>query len=73
MTHPTVGRLALTYDRMTVTGDEDLYLYVYTTEPGSEADEKLSLLASWAASEASAEPSISSTANAKGGTQDSGF
>ncbi len=49
--HPVVGLMELEYNVLGLPGDDDLGLTVYTAAPGSEADEKLRLLASWWASE----------------------
>jgi transcriptional regulator with XRE-family HTH domain len=45
--HPLAGELVLAYDRMTLPGTEDAFLYAYTAEPGSPTAERLALLASW--------------------------
>jgi transcriptional regulator with XRE-family HTH domain len=52
--HPVVGPIDLAYDSLDVrsTGDEPLVLTAYTAATGSAADEKLRMLASWAASDA---------------------
>ncbi|MDR8411455.1 helix-turn-helix transcriptional regulator [Nonomuraea sp. 3-1Str] len=49
MLHPVVGRLDVGYETLAMPGDPDLLLVVYTAEPGSEAAEKLAVLASWTA------------------------
>ncbi|MYW69120.1 helix-turn-helix domain-containing protein [Streptomyces sp. SID8379] len=49
MLHPVVGELALPYETLTVSGEPDQALVVYTPEPGSPTEERLRLLASWAA------------------------
>lgn len=49
--HPVVGELTLAYEELAVTAEPGLALLVYTAEPGSPSDERLGLLASWAASE----------------------
>ncbi|MFI6793236.1 helix-turn-helix transcriptional regulator [Nonomuraea sp. NPDC050383] len=49
MLHPVVGRLDLGYETLALPGDPDLLLVVYTAAPGSEAAEKLAVLASWTA------------------------
>jgi transcriptional regulator with XRE-family HTH domain len=51
ITHPVVGNLHLSYDRMMLADDGDAQLYVYTVEPGSESAERLALLASWHATD----------------------
>ncbi|MBN6054751.1 helix-turn-helix domain-containing protein [Nonomuraea sp. RK-328] len=45
--HPVVGDLHLTYESMDLTVD-NLTLVAYGTEPGSDSEDKLRLLASWA-------------------------
>lgn len=49
--HPVVGTIDLAYDSLDVrsTGDDRYVLTGYTAAPGSEADEKLRMLASWIA------------------------
>ncbi|MET7461766.1 helix-turn-helix transcriptional regulator [Nonomuraea sp. NPDC005501] len=49
MLHPVVGRLDVGYETLALPGDPDLLLVVYTAAPGSEAAEKLAVLASWTA------------------------
>ncbi|MFI7131975.1 helix-turn-helix transcriptional regulator [Nonomuraea sp. NPDC050153] len=46
--HPVVGDLHLTYESMDLPAD-NLTLVAYGTEPGSDSEDKLRLLASWAA------------------------
>jgi hypothetical protein len=46
--HPVVGDLHLTYESLDLPAD-DLTLVVYGSEPGSDSEDKLRLLASWAA------------------------
>jgi hypothetical protein len=50
--HPLVGDLDLVFNTMALPADPGLTLAVYTAEPGSPTEEKLAMLASWAASEA---------------------
>ena len=50
--HPVVGTLTVGFDAMELPADPGLTLTVYTAEPGSATQDKLALLASWAASEA---------------------
>lgn len=50
-THPVVGELTLAYEELAVTADPGHVLLVYSAEPGSPSAERLSLLASWAASQ----------------------
>jgi transcriptional regulator with XRE-family HTH domain len=47
--HPVVGDLELTYEAMTLRGDSELTMFVYTAEPDSKSEEGLRLLASWTA------------------------
>ncbi|WP_400160076.1 helix-turn-helix domain-containing protein [Arthrobacter sp. BPSS-3] len=50
-THPVVGELTLAYEELALTADPGHVLLVYSAEPGSPSAERLSLLASWAASQ----------------------
>ncbi|WP_030411208.1 helix-turn-helix transcriptional regulator [Streptomyces sp. NRRL S-1448] len=52
MRHPVVGELTMPYETLTVSGEPDQMLVVYTPEPGSQTEERLRLLASWAATPA---------------------
>ncbi|GAA4130207.1 helix-turn-helix transcriptional regulator [Nocardioides fonticola] len=45
-----VGPITIAYEAMTLPGDPDQTLFVYTTEPGSTSEQNLRLLASWTAS-----------------------
>ena len=45
--HPVVGELTLQYETLTLPGDPDQALFLYTAQPGSRAAEALSLLTSW--------------------------
>lgn len=47
--HPLVGELTVQYETLTLPGDPEQALYVYTSEPGSASQEALTLLASWTA------------------------
>jgi transcriptional regulator with XRE-family HTH domain len=47
--HPVVGDLTLTFEAMELPADPGQSLIVYGTEPGSPSEERLRLLASWAA------------------------
>ncbi|GAB2991450.1 helix-turn-helix transcriptional regulator [Saccharothrix stipae] len=49
MHHPVVGDLDLDYETLRPTGDPDVVLAVYTAKVGSPTEERLTLLASWAA------------------------
>ncbi|MFC6065954.1 helix-turn-helix transcriptional regulator [Streptomyces ochraceiscleroticus] len=59
--HPVVGDLSLAYEGMELAAEPGLTLTVYTAEPCSPSDERLRLLASWAASQepAPCKPSLS--------------
>lgn len=48
--HPVVGELDLAYESLRPSGDPDLTLAMYTAPAGSPTEERLRLLASWAAS-----------------------
>ncbi|MCX5328757.1 helix-turn-helix domain-containing protein [Streptomyces sp. NBC_00140] len=67
--HPDVGRLELAYRSMDLPlSDRAVYdLTVYTAEPGTRSEDRLKLLASWAATRPSAteppDPTSSSTAS----------
>jgi transcriptional regulator with XRE-family HTH domain len=45
--HPVVGDLTVEYETLTLPGDPDQTLFVYTTEPGSVSRQALDLLVSW--------------------------
>jgi hypothetical protein len=47
--HPDVGELHLTYNRLDLAADPGLTIFTYTAEPGSRSEEALKLLGSWAA------------------------
>jgi transcriptional regulator with XRE-family HTH domain len=51
--HPVVGELVLAYEELAVTAEPGHVLLIYTAEPGSASAERLNLLASWAADNAS--------------------
>ncbi|MFC7309919.1 helix-turn-helix transcriptional regulator [Streptomyces monticola] len=46
--HPVAGLLTIPYETLTLPGDPDQLLVVYTPTPGSETAERLALLGSWA-------------------------
>jgi transcriptional regulator with XRE-family HTH domain len=48
--HPLVGDLTVEYETLTLPGDPDTTLFIYTTEPGSSSRRAMNLLASWTAS-----------------------
>ncbi|WP_370065884.1 helix-turn-helix transcriptional regulator [Mycobacterium sp. MAA66] len=50
--HPVVGHLELAYDSMELVASDGLVVTTYTAEPGTASADALSLLASWAATEA---------------------
>ncbi|MBF6446246.1 helix-turn-helix domain-containing protein [Nocardia elegans] len=45
--HPVAGELTVEYETLTLPGDSDQTLYLYTTEPGSPSQQALRMLASW--------------------------
>jgi transcriptional regulator with XRE-family HTH domain len=47
--HPVVGELVLAFDAMELPAERGLTLTAYSAEPGTPAEEKLRLLASWSA------------------------
>lgn len=47
--HHIVGDLTLNYEGLELTADPGLSFLIYTAEPGSASEERLQLLASWAA------------------------
>lgn len=47
--HPLVGELTVQYETLTLPGDAEQALYIYTSEPGSASREAMNLLASWTA------------------------
>ncbi|MCI9887781.1 helix-turn-helix domain-containing protein [Micrococcales bacterium 31B] len=49
--HPAVGELELHFDNLQAPGEAGLQILAYTAEPGSPSAEKLTVLASWAASQ----------------------
>lgn len=50
--HPVVGDLELSYEAMELPANPGWTMFAYTAEPGSASDERLKLLASWAATSA---------------------
>lgn len=50
--HPVVGRLDMVYEAMEPMGRPGLNFLIYSAEPGSPTEERLRLLASWAAPDA---------------------
>ena len=47
--HPVVGELELAYEGLDLPADPGWHLFTFTAAPGSPSDERLRLLASWAA------------------------
>ena len=47
--HPVVGELELAFEGMDLPSDPGWHLFTFTAEPSSPSDERLRLLASWAA------------------------
>lgn len=47
--HPVVGNLELSYEAMELPANPGWTMFAYTAEPGSASEERLKLLASWAA------------------------
>ncbi|WP_018565850.1 helix-turn-helix transcriptional regulator [Streptomyces sp. PsTaAH-124] len=45
--HPLVGELTVEYETLSLPGDSETTLFLYTAEPGSASAQALSLLASW--------------------------
>ncbi|MGW5776462.1 helix-turn-helix transcriptional regulator [Streptomyces sp. NPDC003863] len=54
--HQAVGDLTLAYEGLEMAAEPGLTLTIYTAEPGSPSEERLRLLASWAATEEAASP-----------------
>jgi hypothetical protein len=50
--HPVVGDITLNYERLELAADSGLAIMTYTAEPGSESEQALRLLGSWAATTA---------------------
>ncbi|MEU8975840.1 helix-turn-helix transcriptional regulator [Streptomyces monashensis] len=49
--HPAVGEVTLAFEGLEMAAEPGLTLTIYTAEPGSPSEERLRLLASWAATE----------------------
>lgn len=49
--HPVVGEMTLAYEGLEMAAEPGLTLTIYAAEPGSDAAERMQLLASWAVSE----------------------
>ena len=50
--HPVVGDITLKYERLELAADSGLAIMTYTADPGSESEQALRLLGSWAATTA---------------------
>ncbi|MDO2934804.1 helix-turn-helix transcriptional regulator [Paeniglutamicibacter sulfureus] len=66
LNHPLVGRLDIRYEALTVTGEPDQTMFIYTTDPGSESESKLRTLASWVYGDTTARDLIETTAEHPG-------
>ena len=65
--HPLVGDLELAYEAMELPADPGLTMFAYTAEPASPSEERLKLLASWAATtEAAGASTDAATATSSG-------
>lgn len=51
LNHPVVGEMELVFDAFELPADPGLQMSTYTAEPGTSSEEKLNMLASWAATE----------------------
>lgn len=56
--HPLVGDLTVEYETLTLPGDPDTTLYVYSTEARSPSRRAMGLLASWSLTGAGVSPSV---------------
>jgi|GEM_PF-14586 len=65
-THHLVGDLVLTYEGLELTAEPGLSFLIYTAEPGSPSEERLRLLASWAASSDDTSPDAGAGADLPG-------
>jgi transcriptional regulator with XRE-family HTH domain len=54
--HPVVGELSLSFNRLDITADPGLTMFIYAAEPGTRSAEALNLLGSWAATVDPTEP-----------------
>jgi hypothetical protein len=50
--HSVVGEISLNYERLQLAADTGLHIMIYTADPGSESEQALRLLGSWAATTA---------------------
>lgn len=51
LNHPVVGEMELVFEAFELPADPGLQMSTYTAEPGTSSEEKLNMLASWAATE----------------------
>jgi transcriptional regulator with XRE-family HTH domain len=59
LNHPLTGPIHIDYEALDVPGSSDQKIFIYTAEPGSQSQDALDLLASWAAgSSPSAAPEV---------------
>lgn len=56
--HHLVGDLTLTYEGLELTAEPGLSFLIYTADPGSDSQQRLDLLASWAAGQPGAVPAV---------------
>lgn len=49
--HPVVGELTVAYEELALTAEPGPAMIVYSTEPGSQSQQRMRLLASWAATQ----------------------
>lgn len=54
--HPVVGDLSIDYETLSLPGDKETTVFLYSTEPHSPSHHALNLLASWSLSSASLRP-----------------
>ncbi|MFE9921891.1 helix-turn-helix transcriptional regulator [Streptomyces sp. NPDC005774] len=59
--HPVAGELTVRYETLTLPGDPDTTLYIYSAEPGSDAKRGLDLLASWSLTDSAGTPARGAT------------
>src|SRR5699024_11400304 len=66
-THPVIGDVAFAYEQPAVTAEPGHALIVYTAEPGSPSQDRLRLLASWAATRRADATTDRTTSTTSGG------
>jgi transcriptional regulator with XRE-family HTH domain len=54
--HPVVGELTVDYETLSLPGDGQQTLFIYTTPPGSASRQAMDLLASWSLPQSATEP-----------------